>query len=185
MATLSEITKDIDVTTCPICLEEFKTPKCLPCLHNFCETCLNSYIISTFKSESKSKVRKSQFKCPVVEIKQNKSCVILVNRRNDDVTAVSWCHECNEALCEMCMNVHKKLKISRDHDLKSIDELGDEPYSHVKTTREKTVEAFCKDHNQPCCATCVAIHHRKCDHVTTLEEAANGILESKELLRTY
>ncbi|KAJ8311461.1 hypothetical protein KUTeg_010816 [Tegillarca granosa] len=45
----------------------------------------------------------------------------------------------------------------------------------------KTVEAFCSDHNQPCCATCVAIHHRKCDHVTTLEEAARGILKSKDL----
>ncbi|KAJ8321534.1 hypothetical protein KUTeg_000915 [Tegillarca granosa] len=43
------------------------------------------------------------------------------------------------------------------------------------------LKAFCRDHNQPCCATCVAIHHRKCDHVTTLEEAANGILESEEL----
>ncbi|KAJ8310998.1 LOW QUALITY PROTEIN: hypothetical protein KUTeg_011443, partial [Tegillarca granosa] len=218
MATSSEITKDIDVTTCPICLEEFKTPKCLPCLHNFCETCLNSYIITAFKSESKSKVRKSQFNCPVCrdqvtppdptvahqewakQFRLNHLIVSLMDQNkikakqklcdpckstNDDVTAVIWCHDCNEALCEMCVNVHKKLKMSRDHDLKNIDELEDVPViSSVQSCENhkgKNVEAFCKDHNQPCCATCVAIYHRKCDHVTTLEEAANGILESKEL----
>ncbi|KAJ8311015.1 hypothetical protein KUTeg_011460 [Tegillarca granosa] len=218
MATSSESTKDIDVTTCPICLEEFKTPKCLPCLHNFCETCLNSYIITAFKSESKSKVRKSQFKCPVCrdqvtppdptvahqewsrQFRINHLIVSLLDQNklkakqklcdpckstDDDVTAVSWCHDCNEALCEMCVSVHKKLKMSRDHDLKNIDELENAPVINSVQSCEnhkgKNIEAFCQDHNQPCCATCVAIHHRKCDNVTTLEEAANGILESKEL----
>ncbi|KAJ8305064.1 hypothetical protein KUTeg_017383, partial [Tegillarca granosa] len=191
-----------------------KHQKCLPCLHNICETCLNSYIITAFKSESKSKVRKSQFNCPVCreqitppdptvahqewskQFRLNHLIVSLLDQNklkvkeklcdpcksmNDDATAVSWCHDCNEALCEMCVNVHKRLKMSKDHDLKNIDELEDAPYSHVKNHKGKNVEAFCRDHNQPCCATCVAIHHRKCDHVTTLEEAANGILESEEL----
>ena len=42
-----------DETTCPVCLEEFQEPKCLPgCAHNVCERCLenmvrrNSYTIS-------------------------------------------------------------------------------------------------------------------------------------------
>ncbi|KAJ8310999.1 hypothetical protein KUTeg_011444 [Tegillarca granosa] len=218
MATSSKFTKDIDVTTCPICLEEFKRPKCLPCLHNFCETCLNSYIITAFKSESKSKVRKSKFNCPVCreqvtppdptvahqewakQFRLNHVIVSLMDQNklkakqklcdpcksmNDDVTAVIWCHDCNEALCEMCANAHKKLKVSKDHDLKNIDELEDTPViTSVQSCENhdgKNVEAFCKDHNQPCCATCVAIHHRKCDHVITLKEAANGILESKEI----
>ncbi|KAJ8311041.1 hypothetical protein KUTeg_011406 [Tegillarca granosa] len=105
---------------------------------------------------------------------------------DDDVTAVSWCHDCNEALCQMCVNAHKKLKVSKDHNLKNIDELEDAPVitsvQSCENHKGKIVVAFCRDHNQSCCATCVAIHHRKCDHVTTLEEAANDILESKELL---
>ncbi|XP_071162434.1 tripartite motif-containing protein 2-like [Mytilus edulis] len=32
-----------DLTTCPICLEQMKVPKCLPCLHSFCETCIVAY----------------------------------------------------------------------------------------------------------------------------------------------
>lgn len=32
-----------DLTTCPICLEQMTVPKCLPCLHSFCETCIAAY----------------------------------------------------------------------------------------------------------------------------------------------
>ncbi|KAJ8311627.1 hypothetical protein KUTeg_010982 [Tegillarca granosa] len=103
----------------------------------------------------------------------------------DDAPAVSWCVDCNEAMCQNCTSVHKRQKMSRDHVLKKIDEMQTKPLitslQMCENHKGKSVEAFCSDHNQPCCATCVAIHHRKCDHVTTLEEAARGILKSKDL----
>lgn len=33
-----------DHLTCAICLEHFKTPKALPCLHTFCENCIRDYV---------------------------------------------------------------------------------------------------------------------------------------------
>ncbi|KAJ8306703.1 hypothetical protein KUTeg_015744 [Tegillarca granosa] len=104
---------------------------------------------------------------------------------DDDVTAVSWCLECNEAFCQVCASLHKKQKMSKHHALKNIEEMQEvppiSPYEVCENHKGKIIEAFCIDHNQPCCTTCITIHHRKCDQVTTLEDAANGVLDSNDL----
>ncbi|XP_048257111.1 uncharacterized protein LOC125382908 [Haliotis rufescens] len=60
----SPTTKTIEeqFLTCPICLEMYSHPKCLPCLHSFCRHCLDYYIQS--KNEVEMKMRKG-FSCPV------------------------------------------------------------------------------------------------------------------------
>ena len=50
---------------CPICLEKLNLPKKLPCLHTFCEPCIQSYVqVRTslfFEGDPCTKF----FKCPV------------------------------------------------------------------------------------------------------------------------
>ena len=34
-----------EMLTCAICMEEFRSPRSLPCLHTFCQTCLGDYLV--------------------------------------------------------------------------------------------------------------------------------------------
>ncbi|KAJ8319564.1 hypothetical protein KUTeg_002878 [Tegillarca granosa] len=100
--------------------------------------------------------------------------------------AVSWCTVCNEALCTNCDNCHKALKATQKHKVCPLDEIQSE--TRTITTLEvcsqhegKKMKLYCMDHNQACCAICVTVHHRKCEHVKTLNDAAKGIKESPEI----
>ncbi|CAC5407017.1 unnamed protein product [Mytilus coruscus] len=154
-------TKDMDhfddLLTCTICLETFKIPKYLPCLHTFCESCIKTYIVSsTEKFNNKTK------------------------------KAISWCTSCEEAFCEQCDECHKSFKVSAKHKLISIYEIqsgnSDLKISEVLSCEEhpeKIVEVYCVDHSKPCCTLCATLSHRKCENVTSIENAAKGIKQSK------
>ena len=64
MATVNgeEEEKDIDVVTCPLCMNNFSNPKQLECLHNFCEKCLQANISSSEETEEHDQ---DSFTCPV------------------------------------------------------------------------------------------------------------------------
>ncbi|OWF53263.1 tripartite motif-containing protein 2-like [Mizuhopecten yessoensis] len=47
---------------CPICLEQLRQPRSLPCLHSLCEECLSSYIIVETSGTSDTT---TSFTCPV------------------------------------------------------------------------------------------------------------------------
>ena len=59
MATAEAVQKHL---TCSICLEVFKVPKTLSCLHTFCESCLDSHIRGSIDSDK-------SFHCPICRTK--------------------------------------------------------------------------------------------------------------------
>ncbi|VDI48535.1 Hypothetical predicted protein [Mytilus galloprovincialis] len=149
-------TKDMnhfdDLLTCTICLETFKVPKYLPCLHTFCESCIQTYIVSSMQKEEKSE----GFKCPVCRtfisydkrpdkpeawassLPMNHFVMSMLDKRSiqrseklcnscqfNDKTkkAISWCTSCEEAFCEQCNECHKSFKVTAKHKLISINEI--------------------------------------------------------------
>ncbi|VDI71360.1 tripartite motif-containing protein 56 [Mytilus galloprovincialis] len=138
-----------DLLTCTICLEIFKEPKYLPCLHTFCKSCINTYINSTVKDNNPS-----GFKCPVCRrsvsiddekpdtwannLPGNHFILSLIDRRsiqkseklcdtctleNISQKAHSFCTVCEEAYCESCQRCHKLYKMSRTHKLVPITDI--------------------------------------------------------------
>lgn len=69
---------------CPICLEKLRTPKYLPCLHTFCEICIQSFIDSSMLDCVKNH-RTISFDCPVCR------CVNLPSSQN--ISSEKWAKE--------------------------------------------------------------------------------------------
>ncbi|XP_033729875.1 uncharacterized protein LOC117319135 [Pecten maximus] len=53
---------DSHLLECPICLEQLRQPRTLPCHHSLCQECLSSYIISEGSGKRKTS---TTFTCPV------------------------------------------------------------------------------------------------------------------------
>lgn len=105
---------------------------------------------------------------------------------DEKTVAVSWCSSCNEALCKTCDKCHRTMKLSRNHKICTIAEIKSQAQSITtleicESHEGEWVKFYCMDHKQPCCSACVTVHHRKCDHVKTLSDAAKGIKESPDL----
>lgn len=65
---------------CPICLERLNIPRCLPCLHTFCETCIQTYISSKKTSDKKGDF--NVVDCPV--------CRQWVQEPEKDISSEDW-----------------------------------------------------------------------------------------------
>ena len=142
-----------DLTSCSICFEVFTEPKYLPCLHTFCEHCLQSYITKIEETEGVT----SGFKCPLcrrfvpapgtVDRASEWASMLPVNhfintlmdrnklksgvrlcqpcqRENESESATKWCRECMEALCDICCKCHNKLAVSKTHIVVPIDKIA-------------------------------------------------------------
>ena len=158
----------LDLTLCSICFEPFNRPKYLPCLHTFCEDCLQNYIASVYQTNPVA----NGINCPVCREFVNKQESIHVenwakdfpvnhlivsmidmaklkaepkrckpcSRANITENADSWCINCCEGLCKACVLSHRINKGSLSHKVISILEMetGESPL--------RSQEEFCATH---------------------------------------
>ncbi|CAH1250620.1 TRIM56 [Branchiostoma lanceolatum] len=176
-STLSKISGDF--LECTICLEPFKDPKVLPCLHTFCEDCLKKFI-------AQDKV-KNKFQCPtcrtetvlpkggVASFKNNffvktlsdtvQAQTSLVSKEDDNVqcnvceeeVASRGCIPCEEFLCDECACAHHRAKRTRGHELIAVVELREQLITKTGSLKSKSLP-FCPKHDDEklkfYCETC-------------------------------
>lgn len=124
---------------CKICLESYKNPKSLACLHTFCEECIENHIASESTYKKYSDYR--EFTCPlcrkrtqlpvggVKKLADNflvSSLSELVGRQRPskfpfcDICkllsgkhrdATSKCLDCAKLLCAACVQLHRQTKV--------------------------------------------------------------------------
>ncbi|CAG0879702.1 unnamed protein product [Darwinula stevensoni] len=144
------------------------TPKLLNCLHTLCSVCIPKQV--TLGRGEDVEILVQHVMCPECKIttatddlQRNRVCEELLRLKQDasgsgekseegqtssklctscedGILASGFCTECNEWLCSACRDAHKRVKMTKDHTLKSIDEVD----STEKIPNNK--QYFCPQH---------------------------------------
>ncbi|XP_069141120.1 uncharacterized protein [Argopecten irradians] len=136
---------------CPICTEELKEPKSLPCCHGFCKSCLHSYIMSRTITHER---RMKGFKCPI--------CRAFTAAPDQKSSRQRW--------AEDFLTDHRFVSMldSLPKDPESIDSA-----STNCTCHQGQLSVLCQTHTREICETCAVYKHSKCSVVT------KGLLKSQ------
>ncbi|XP_046584613.1 tripartite motif containing 13-like, partial [Haliotis rubra] len=226
MATSQKLTEHF--LTCTICTEVFDKPCTLVCNHTFCRKCVVNYTKTRREALSAkslpcpfcSKMTKvSNPERPVEEwaddvkpsfviqglldsfgpgSKDTTNCSYC-KEEGETTAATSWCSVCDDALCEQCTRMHKRIPSFRHHDV--VDLSGETKVKvkrkvMCKVHKDENIKYLCKDCKTAVCQTCCTIHHRKCDMVveieseipamkTELKRNKENLLKKHDEIKTY
>ena len=181
-----------DLLTCSLCLELFKEPKTLTCLHSYCKDCLNEMIIKTKKYDSipcplcrdETEIPESGIEglptnffiknlLEVAELKSKNESLTCSNC-DDGLKAIVRCVECDEFFCQECLDAHNRLKRYQEHKVVELKML-------LSPTSAKQFHPAmkCLNHDLICnfyCRTCKMLVCRDCtvvDHPLASHSVAN------------
>ena len=175
---------------CSICFDTFKQPKLLPCFHVFCKSpCLEKLVAkdghsltcptcrhivplsekgvdglqSDFHIDRLFEIRDAFNKAAEPTETQCGNC--------EDDKATGYCRDCGDFLCDDCQAAHRKTKLTKKHQLLTINELKTQTTSLVppkkytpccpKHTNEK-LKIYCETCKELICNDCTIRLHK--DH---------------------
>ncbi|XP_061451414.1 protein PML-like [Rhineura floridana] len=131
----NEAMDEFQFLLCERCQGEVQSPKLLPCLHNLCTQCLKEnksiHLCATcgtsyMQNEEDCKLQENllfanlQVKLRIWQKIKNGKDLICINCKNE---AVSWCFDCNEFLCAMCLEFHQRYMKREGHEAKPLRDL--------------------------------------------------------------
>ena len=178
-----------EITTCSICLESFKSPRSLPCLHSFCIKCLEGHCKDKSPGDNvPCPLCRKEFQIPQNGLDNVRANFFLEELLNaTDASSVApgsescevcsieaatfCCIDCTQKLCEGCSLPHKKMR-GGPHDVKPLGaelsaELVQQSGSYCDKHPDKRLELYCFYCKVNICMKCYAVSHRqhRCEEI--------------------
>ena len=187
-ATEKALQKLSDQLTCSVCLDNYREPRVLPCLHAFCKMCLERLVSRDGTSLTCPNCRRTT-RVPQGGVSTLQSAFYihhLVDVRDtlekvkdaktacekcEESEAKGYCRNCGKFVCKACINVHKKWKEYSSHEIATIEEIQSEaakllPPKRVTMNCQKhpseQLKIYCETCEQLVCRDCTVKTHR--DH---------------------
>ncbi|XP_070179207.1 E3 ubiquitin-protein ligase TRIM56-like isoform X2 [Littorina saxatilis] len=182
---------------CPVCHEDFKEPKILPCTHLVCRDCIITWLQKganqgcplcrapifprNEKQPSDYGSKVDSFPTDFVTAAVVESQRLLSSPNvcvcDASVEAKLFCFQCSIKLCSSCTKSHSKSPFTQNHTLEdlgtlSADQLAKSRHSFCSNHKDKVVEIYCSKHEELICLLCATCNHRSCSDVGSVEEAA-------------
>ena len=204
----SKVSVNYSDLSCPICLEIYEDPRCLPCLHSFCLACLEEWgkksgatrsiacplckQLSQMPLGGTRKIKTNFFLADLVlrlasrDIKSGAKCKTPCSTESCDESAVQYCTQGCGHLCPDCIRYHRRSAATKNHDIVHVDLATAREEDKIildeiycKFHPRNIVDQFCKDCNLAACSTCLLRDHRN-HTLGVLNEQGEG---SKQDLR--
>jgi tripartite motif-containing protein 2/3 len=169
--------------SCSVCLEEYRRPRVLPCLHVFCEACLEK-LVGTRRDKLSAPCPNCRKPAPLPEGGVSSLPAAFYINRLFEVREVlekvrdpekaqcdkcgegevkGFCRDCGQFICQLCLTMHGKWKEFQGHEISTLDEVQE---TASKMVTPKKVSSVCSKHaTEPIkiyCETCDELICRDC-----------------------
>ena len=188
---------------CSICLDTYKEPKTISCLHTFCCQCLENY--------ARASHRQGKFRCPECQAQidlpegnrfdslptsffHNSLLSLLAVRQSGDGSSltcgncmkrssvVHYCFDCAKFMCPDCLSAHEVMRVFQGHKLVPVKEfqpqdyealLKRQPFCSEQYHEREITRFFCLPCQACVCHICIATDHQS-HKVILLDKAADN-----------
>jgi len=190
----------ISIAECFVCCETFIDPRQMPCSHTYCFKCIGVFSRDrlpgdevpcplcrtnfTIPDDGIGSLPKNYFVQQLIDIASPTStrcqgCSVDGSEQSNDKLAIKFCVECSEGLCESCVDIHRRVTISRKHELVELSEDGGSMEKAMKSKTiycdkhtEEALKLYCFECKKVICMMCfVGLHQsHKCSDVKEVAE---------------